>query len=536
MVSGDTADVANSVCVSNPGYSGTPLWKIQAQVKEAQERMKATNPTQNNYINEVVKFEEEKAPPLYAHGVTLGGAALGGGKPVTRHLLIKDLRKVAKSLRVTLPSQGLFEAGAPLGLFALFDGQSCAGQVGPNAAEFCARTFHSKLLRNLAALPPDKVNETFVKACLVKSFDDLDGEVKAKGDIFDGCGCACALTVGQRVFTAVLGTCDAVLTEVTKKAPKGKIGNPTKVFSVGKNQGKCDLPEEDAAAKEQAYVEKFGGRIVEMEGQKYIANPDGTATSPVTRSLGDVYWKDPLPGQQKPLLRNAPQITCHDLSWGDRHPFILLVSSPVASKIQAQDLMEMAAGFPLRPKAASGAIATKAFELTEGKEACCVCTISLVPPGWEEVGQKGTGAGPAAKKQKTDETKSVRIRHILVRHKETNNPHDPVRNRPVTRTAEEAEVLLRDALKNLREANEDIGDPLKPEKVSPKFQEVCRAISECPTSQKGGGMCGDLGWLTKDQLKQFGEVFEETVRNLRLACWSDIISSPHGLHIVLRMF
>lgn len=112
---------------------------------------------------------------------------------------------------------------------------------------------------------------------------------------------------------------------------------------------------------------------------------------------------------------------------------------------------------------------------------------------------------------------------------------DPGRKKQATRTKAEAEAILRKVLKDLREAGEDIGDPSKLEKATPTLQKLCREVSECPTAQKGGASCGDLGWMTKEQLKQMGETFEEAASSLKVGRWSDIVSSEQGLHLLLRM-
>ncbi|CAK0873174.1 unnamed protein product [Prorocentrum cordatum] len=125
------------------------------------------------------------------------------GKSVTKHVIVKDLRKVAGAMKVDLPASGIFDHLAPIGLYALFDGQSCAGPPGPVAAEYCARNFHKKVLENVCSLPANCTSDTFVKAALVKSFEDLDKDLlEALPDTEEGCGAAVALLVGEYLFTA----------------------------------------------------------------------------------------------------------------------------------------------------------------------------------------------------------------------------------------------------------------------------------------------------------------------------------------------
>lgn len=60
-------------------------------------------------------------PNVLVDGICVGGS--GAGKPYTRHALVKDLRKVADRSKVDFPMTGLFADRAPIGLYALFDGQ-----------------------------------------------------------------------------------------------------------------------------------------------------------------------------------------------------------------------------------------------------------------------------------------------------------------------------------------------------------------------------------------------------------------------------
>lgn len=263
----------------NVGYSGTPMWKIMLQ-REQQKEMRdkqvgpAAAPTKEDSDG-----PKENPLPVLADGVCLGGTHLGGGKPVVRHVLVKDLRKVARHIKLSLPAEGVFSQHAPLGLFALFDGQSGMGEAGPIAAEYCARHFHEKLLKSLSALPPDRVNDTFVKASFLKTFEDLDSDLLSKGLAPDGCGAAVAFIIGpphNKLFTAVLGRCDALLAE-SKDTKKDTLPDPV---SLGSRQGRAEVNEE------QIYIRNHGGQILKQGGETVIKSPDGSL-SRCTRALGD---------------------------------------------------------------------------------------------------------------------------------------------------------------------------------------------------------------------------------------------------------
>lgn len=497
----------------NVGFSGTPMWKVSQQVQEAkQKRMEAVMAQQE--AKHLPKESEPRPPALSAHGVSVGGDSVNG-KPLSRHVVVKDLRKAAKLLKKELPNEGLLSSSSPLGLFALFDGQSCAGQVGPDAAEYCARQFHNRLLQRLSVLTT--CTEASIGQAFAAAFADLEAEILSEGKVQDGCGAAVAFTVGQKLFTGVIGKCDAVLAQLKEENSTAQAA----AISLGGKQGKPSL------AEENAWIVQNGGKVAQNAGVTCIANADDSAFSPVSRCLGDAAWKLATP---TPLIRAVPQINCTDLWWGRRHPFLLLVGAPVADHLSMSELMKTAAEFPLRPKAFGGEIAVKASALAKSSQ-CTVCSIGFLQTE-ENIGP----AMPAAKKQKTGApSTSVRLRHILVKHKECSNPVDPVRNKTVTRTKLEAEAILRKVLRDLREAGEDVLDPAKPEKVTPKFQKICREVSECETSKKGGATLGDLGWLNKDALKLYGQAFEETANTVPKAQWSDITSSDHGLHLILRM-
>lgn len=509
----------------NVGYSGTPMWKIMLQREQQKEmREKQVGPVAGPSKEQE---EAKEAVPLQvlADGVCLGGQHLGGGKPVVRHVLVKDLRKVSRHVKLNLPAEGVFSQHAPMGLFALFDGQSAMGEAGPVAAEYCARHFHEKLLKSLSALPPDRVNDTFIKASFLKTFEDLDSDLLAKGLAPDGCGAAVALIIGaphNKLFTAVLGRCDAVLAEC-KDLKKDTVPDP---ISLGARQGRAEVNEE------QIYIRNHGGQVIKQQGKTFIKSPDGSI-SHVTRALGDAAWKQWM-SSDGPLLRCSPEVHSIDLSWGQRHPFIMLVGAAVSDAMIPQESLGIASEFPLRPKAACGEIAANSVQRTTVEDGtsnqCTACVISLTPPD-----KKAMIETPAAKKQKTGEIESVRLRHVLVKHKDVKNPVDR-KNKPVTRTKQEAESILRRILRELRESGEDSVEPSKAAKVTPKFTELCRENSDCPTSQKGGAMCGDLGWLNTSQLHDMSKEFEDTARALKLATWSDITPSVHGLHILLRIY
>lgn len=524
---GGTPGPSQNLVSSNAGYSGTPLWKLKQQgalPKFNREDEEAEQQQQQ------AQEEESDLLRVAVDAVSLGRADGSSEKPLVRHVIVKDLRKVAARSKVALPTGGLFENRAPVLLFALFDGQSCAESPGPLAAEWCAKQVLPKLLRNLSALPPGYENQVFVKATLLKTFEDLDKEIlRGQPAIHDGCGGCVALTVGERLFTAVCGKVEAVLCE----AGLPKDGQPAPVpVSLGSNQGRCHLPEE------RKFLSEAGGVVLHAEGGgACVSGPTG-AVAAVSRSLGDRAWKGPeggVPGSVK-LLRGAPETRVTELAWNDRHQFLVIVSAPVTDAVSVQDCADIAAEFALRPRAASGEIAGRAAEAPQNSGSQCTAVVAYFLPKEDKAAQP-----PPAKKARK-EAESVRLRHIVVKHRDCGSAFDPVRNRPVTRTREEAEALLRRALRELNQEAKSIKLPADASKAklsalqpTPKYTALCKEMSECTTAQKGGGMMGDLGWLGLDQLARFGQAFAETAKSLAVGQWSDLANSEHGIHLLQRI-
>jgi len=527
------------------GYSGTPLWKILQQTAAQREAL-----LQESLAYAGVRTKPVVPPNVLVEAVSLGGA---GGKPLARHVLVKCLRKVADRSKIELPTTGLFQNQAPMGLFALFDGQSCAGDPGPAAAEYCARNFHKKVMENLASLPPTCTSETFVKAALVKSFEDLDRELlESQPEVKDGCGAAVALLLGEYLFTAVLGACDGVLCE----APEDGTG-VVRPVCLGRNQGRCSVPEE------RARLQRSGGTVIGEGVEARVCGPAGTSS--VSRSLGNPAWK--VAGEGIPVLSCIPEIQSVKLGWAERHLCMLLATRPVMEALEYQDLVYLSMGFPAQPRAACGEIATKAMERDAASQ-CTTVEVWFLPGGpaggAEEEAAGGAGGGvngstgssagaggaaeaPPKKKPKVSSSgpaPSARLRHILVRCQEGPKPMlDAAGRKVMLRSRQEAETLLRPVLRELREEFDEIrkrvgASTKKPEELalkSEKFARLCKENSDCPTSQKGGGMCGDLGWLSRDAQQKLGGNFQSGVAVLRPGDWSDIIASVEGLHIIQRI-
>merc|ERR1711920_363302 len=117
-------------------------------------------------------------------------------------------------------------------------------------------------------------------------------------------------------------------------------------------------------------------------------------------------------------------------------------------------MIAVARQFSMKPRAICGEIAAAASKAADNHDAqCTAVAIFFRPSKATEDAVKAAEAfanQPANKKARTSaETGSIQLRHILVKHRSCPVAHDPVRNKPVTRTEVEAETRLREALLEL---------------------------------------------------------------------------------------
>lgn len=516
----------------NEGMSGTPLWKVQQQMAQYRESLAKANPVQEH----VAPTVPPEPPHVIVDTVSVGGPADGKSK-FARSVLVKDVHKIAARLKIDLPKTNCFKDKAPCGLYALFDGQSCAGEPGVKATEYCARNFHTKVLENLASLPENHANETFVKAALIKSFEDLDEDLlSTQPDVQDGCGAAVLLLVGDIAFTAVLGRCNVLLCDSEKGA--------SSAMSLGGSQ--MDI----TSIEERTRLRNVGAMVIGEGTRARLRHPSG-ALSAVGRSLGDPSWKS----GPASVITSAPEVQSTKLRGSEGTPFLLLLTSSITNVLEPQPLVDLASEFRMKPRAACGEIIAKVLEMSPGanpETQYSAVGVSLLTDPPKEKDEKKS-AEPAAKKPKllpgAKSTTSVRLRHILVRFSESTSTapttkidvHGHVvdcKGAPLTRTRTEAEVLLRRAIREmdklrLPKTPKDVAEKVALE--SKKFAELCREMSDCPTSKKGGAMCGDLGWMASDLMLKMGANFKENVDALTPGQWSDITQSKEGLHFIQKI-
>lgn len=509
--------------------SGAPMWKVKQQMGDFEKQKDEIAKQLLAQMQDQMTYP--LAPNVLVDAVTTGGPSDPKQKPLVRHVLIKDLHKIARAKNIVLPRTGVFKDKAPIGLYAIFDGLSCAGQrPGPLAAEFCARNFHTKVIANLVMLG-DKTTEVFIKAALLKSFEDLDVALLANPDspeANDGCGAAVALVIGECAFTAVLGKCSAALAQLTGSEMIPRFSTDPAVVDVA----------------ERARLQQAGASLIEGDGAEFaIKHPNGSV-SLVSGSLGDALWKSD--GQA--IVTCLPEVRGAALQSVDINPFLILASSAVASAKSPKDLVDIASPFPAQPRAACGEITSQASSASSGPKQFTTVGVAFLPKRPEAaVVSRTPDVVPAAKKAKVggskDGIQSVRLRHILLKFHDGPQPAKQVdaNGKLATRSRAEAEAMLRGMIldfksclvaKNGRRykgADEIVAAQ------NPKFCEHCRKFSDCETAKKGGAMCGDLGWLLPDQLSLMGGSFRENVEPLKPGQWSDIAASEQGLHLIQRI-
>lgn len=476
----------------NTGYSGAPMWKIKLQTQQYRAVVEAAQAQRleeaKKAVDEKMLMETKPGPKILVDAFVVRGSK---GAQLVRHMLVKDLRKAALVMNMELPTEGIFDdQGGQRALFALFDGQSSASPA-PQAAEMCCRNVLGKILRNLLSLPSGSCTATFVKAALLKTFEDLEKELASAG-VQERCGASLALVIGDWLFTAVLGSCGATLYQ-TSASDHGK----EKAIAAG--------PSASTSVTAEGYTATL-------------------LSSPPARESPTM-----LPGQSFGM----PEVKGTQMQNLDS--FFILSGVMTNRCVSAQEMITMATGFIRRPRAASGEISTRAAAAA-GEGSDCATVVAYIKQPEPDVPEKG-GMPPAKKaKKEPQQMDSVRLRHVVVRYKDGKQAVNPVNNKPVTRSREEAEAVLREALRELLKDGDHTNDSAWAAKVTPRILNVCRAQSECRSAMKGGSNCGDLGWLSKKELQKMGkEGFVDNLFGLGIAEWSDLLFTLEGAHLMMRM-
>jgi NIMA-interacting peptidyl-prolyl cis-trans isomerase 1 len=495
----------------NAGYSGTPLWKLHAERDAA---IQAANAVETVKIPDGFKkhkdvwywsdkrqvFWNVKDCQFYVWDTTKDALVLlyeaktyeisispgficHEKAAQVRHVIVKELARAAIALRLSIG-----HLDQPCAMYCLYEGHR-GGSGGNVCTDFCAKHLHGKLLPKLAAFRGYWEDER-LQAAMRESYEELDADFKEKHPASkEGCCAAVALVTGHRLVVASLGDISCVLChrsgEVVRLVQAHAVPDP--------DRDEDDDSEDEAQAQAAAEA----------------------AARPIrwTRSFGDLDYK----GEDKvPQLSATPEVKVihlehkhHGFAFICRSLYAAIGGSPAVTTV-----FRRSAG---RPRMASGTLVDAAVQWLGqvGPE----CGLASVVAFFDKVEASDM---PAAKKAKTAEATQVRLRHILLKHKECRSVIDKVRNKQVKRTRGEAERKLRGVLE---ECDGDKGHKI--------FTTRVRELSECQSSLKAGDHAGDLGWVKRGTSKM-GDVFEAAAFPLQCNQMSDLVDTDQGVHIILR--
>lgn len=208
-------------------------------------------------------------------------------------------------------------------------------------------------------------------------------------------------------------------------------------------------------------------------------------------------------------------------------------------------MIKVAQEFTAKPRAICGEIVAMALSATPNEIAQCTAVAIFLRPS-KAVADAAKVAevspNPSKKAKTSEEVQSVRLRHILLKHRGCKDVNDVVRTKVEVRTEAEAETTLRGALRELQREAREARIPADPKRAataylqpSPRFIKLCKELSECATAKNGGGMLGDMGWLDERALQSFGPVFRDISKALQVGQWSDVVRTEHGVHILQKI-
>eukprot|EP00811_Abedinium_folium_P014339 NODE_2334_length_2233_cov_9.581197.p1 GENE.NODE_2334_length_2233_cov_9.581197~~NODE_2334_length_2233_cov_9.581197.p1 ORF type:complete len:600 (-),score=177.33 NODE_2334_length_2233_cov_9.581197:434-2038(-) len=515
----------------NAGYSGTPLWRLHAE-RDARMQQEAesaavkipdgfTKCEEGWYFSEKsqlywreedhgfyvldpmaqqrVRLHEAKT---YEIGLCVGGVCHERASQV-RHVLVRDLVRAAQALRMSIE-----HLDQPCALHALYDGHRAAA-AGNACAEFCAKHLHTKLLPKLAAFR-GYWSDDRLRAVVRASFEELDEAFAERHPgIPDGCSAAIALVLGNRLIVASIGDVACVVA-----LRNGETLPLARAHAVPDPDAEDDDEDDEADAEEGAVVAESGD-AAEAAGAASGAAP----SIPWTRALGDQDIKRAVSSGEPSTLLATPDVVVLELE--HKHlGFALVCRSLYQSIGRAMAVSTVFRRCGGRPRMAAGALVDAAVQWLGqvGND----CSLASVVTFIDKVGRDD--ALPAAKRLRKDNAAQIRLRHILLKHRDCKATVDKVRNKQVKRTRSEAERILRSVLE---ECASDPGWKI--------FSQRCRELSECQSCLRAADLVGDLGWMKRgqDRLK-LGEAFETAIFSLQVNQLSDLMDSDMGVHIVLR--
>eukprot|EP00930_Biecheleria_cincta_P004157 TRINITY_DN105041_c0_g1_i1.p1 TRINITY_DN105041_c0_g1~~TRINITY_DN105041_c0_g1_i1.p1 ORF type:complete len:542 (+),score=103.56 TRINITY_DN105041_c0_g1_i1:65-1690(+) len=498
----------------NAGYSGTPMWRIKAQLQEQQAQNQAPGQLK---VPEGFKLVEKGKPMYYNEkrqvywsssdgliyvydtvmekysqqheGQTSDmriavGSCFHEKAVQTRHVLVKDLTKAAQALRMSVE-----HLDRPCALYALYEGHR--GKPGASSAnccsDFCVKHLHQKLLPKLAAFR-GFWEDARLEVAMKESFLELDAEFLEKHPgATDGCCASVALVTGQRVVIASLGDVASVACM--------RDGEASEVHKAHVAPG-TDPDDEDEDDEDDE------------------ANADAAQAAPPirwTRSFGDSDFKR---ADSSPRLVATPDVKVLHLE--PNHLGVAFVCRALYNAIgRSTAVATVSKRCAPRSRMAAGALVDAAVQWL-GQVGGDLGLGSIVV-FFDRIESAG---GSAQKRARIEIPTQVRLRHILLKHKECKSTVDKVRNKQVKRSRGDAERLLRAVLEECQ------SDPDR--KI---FTQRCKEMSECQSCLKAGDLVGDLSWVKPGK---YGQTFDDLAFALSVGQLSDLVETDQGIHIILR--
>jgi len=353
----------------------------------------------------------------------------------------------------------------------------------------------------------DKVEKA---AAAVEAFCETDVEAtQCLLRVLHGAGSSKA-SMTRATAVTVLGAEDDVTPEEAGKKGRELREQITKLGML--TDGNYGHPDQAEAVR---MIEEAAEAIAEPSALTASKGEGFTALKPVqvTRALGLRDLKLP-----RKVVSSEAQIDILHLESLGAHHLVLLSSG--ATCLSDQEVINRVKGFSGQPKAASLLVAADAAARNAALKAkgpqrfgCCVVGVFEVGPGYVE---------PAAKKAKKEGSDKVRVRHILLKHKDLKQKMDPQAHLkskgPVTRPLAQAE---RELMRLKETLTKDVS----------QFPALARKFSECKSALQPGQMAGDLGWISKGTQDP---ALEEAVFALEVNGLSDLVTTARGVHIVQR--
>lgn len=505
----------------NVGYSGTPLWKLALNKEQEQanagipavklpegfrpvdKAKSARLPLGQWYYNEkkqvwwnattdkMYVWDEatQLHKELYEAQIRELRVAVGScfheKAAQVKHVLVNDLTKASQALRMTID-----HLDRPCALYALYEGHR--GSNGNACAEFCVKHLHQKLLPKLAAYRGYWENQR-LQAAMCETFEELDNEFAEKNpSSTEGCCAAVALITGRRLVIASLGDVAGVVC-----MRSGEAIEQLKAHAVKDPDEEDDSDDDDGAATSSGAAADASGPPPPIRW---------------TRAFGDLDFKR---ADSSPRLLATPDVAVIDLDQTHRgFAFICrALYNAIGRSVAVSTVFRRSAG---RARMASGALVDAAVQWLGQVGDLGLGSIVVFFDRLEAAG------GPPAKKPRVEQAapSQVRLRHIVLKHKECKSTVDKVRNKQVKRTRGEAERSLRAVLEECE---------IDPKKTA--FSQRCRELSECQSCLKTGDLTGDLGWVKPGK---HGQAFDTAAFALQVGQLSDLVDSDQGVHIIMR--